>query len=134
MKPCPKISIEFIPHPLQRYPTVGDWQFNEDKTELRVRVSRMGDWRSEFAVAVHEAFEALACEAQGITDESVTAFDLQFEAERENGLHGGNDEPGDDPRAPYRDPHQRATLIENTITNCAGMPWRQHEKNVQALD
>ena len=133
MKTCPKIIIETIEHHDQRYPTCGDWWFNEDKSALHIRVSRMGDWRSEFAVAVHEAFEALACHVEGITDEVVTAFDLQFEKEREAGLHDPDDEPGSDPRAPYLVQHERATLIENAITECAGLRWRDHESNVYAL-
>lgn len=133
MNKCPEINVKFINHSDQRYPTCGDWMFNEDKSTLTVLVSIMGDWRSEFAVAVHEAFEALACESVGITDEEVTAFDKQFESEREKGEHGEDDEPGSDKRAPYLIQHEEATVIESLIAEFTGLRWREHEENVYRL-
>jgi len=93
----------------------------------------MGDWRSEFAVAVHEAYEAIRCEEEGITQAQVDQFDQLFEKAREAGKYGENDEPGDDPAAPYGKMHEEATLIENVITTSAGLRWSQHEDNVNAL-
>lgn len=134
MKTCPNIKIEFIPHETQRYPTVGDWYWSDaSKSELIVRVSIMGDWRSEFAVAVHEAFEALACQSVGIEEEDVTAFDLEFEKEREAGVHDENAEPGSDPRAPYLMQHEKATVIESLVTEFTDLRWREHEENVYRL-
>lgn len=133
MKTCPAIKIEFIPHETQRYPTCGDWFWNHDKSELTVRVSIMGDWRSEFAVAIHEAFEALACWDDGIMDEDVTAFDLAFEKERAEGKHGEEDEPGSDPRAPYLIQHEQATVIESLVVEFLDLRWRAHEENVYRL-
>ena len=82
---------------------------------------------------VHEAYEAMRCREEGISEHDVTKFDLKFEEERHAGEHFINDEPGDDPAAPYGKMHEEATLIENVITTSAGLRWSQHEDNVHAL-
>ncbi len=76
-----KITIETIPHDQQRYPTVGDWQWT-GPDELVVRVSEMGDWRYNAAVAVHELVEVLLCKQDGVTEAAVDAFDTAYEATR----------------------------------------------------
>lgn len=94
-----RINIETIPHEKQRYPTVGDYW--EDNDELQqVRVSEMQDWRYEALVAVHELIEMILVKHRGISEESITEFDIAFEQSREVGRVLG--EPGNDPRAPYQ--------------------------------
>ena len=44
-----KVTIEVIPNENQRYPTVGDWQWDGDN--LTISVSAIGDWRYEMLVA-----------------------------------------------------------------------------------
>lgn len=129
----PQVVLKTIPHGAQRYETVGDWRFTPNERGLNVKVSAMGDWRSEFAVAVHEAVEALLCREHGVSDEMVTEFDLGFERERALGDHGPEDEPGDDPRAPYREEHAAATEVERTVCEALGLGWAEHERNVYAL-
>jgi hypothetical protein len=47
----------------------------------------------------------------------VDDFDAQFTEER----HGDDDEPGDDPRAPYRRQHRAAMLIEHMMASFMGL-------------
>jgi hypothetical protein len=129
----PQVLLKVIPHECQRYETVGDWHFTPNERVLNVRVSAMGDWRSEFAVGVHEAIEAMLCREHGVTDEVVTEFDMQFERERALGEHTPEAEPGDDLRAPYREEHVMATAVEQTVCTALGLSWEQHERNVYAL-
>lgn len=97
-----RVVIETIPHAEQRYPTVGDWLWSDDETTLTIRVSDMGDWRSEMLVALHELVEVILCKAGGVEQQAVDAFDIEFERKR---AARNLDEPGDDPAAPYRDEH-----------------------------
>lgn len=46
------VKIEIIPHTGQRYPTVGDWLF-EENGDLTIRISKLSDWRREMLIAVH---------------------------------------------------------------------------------
>jgi len=123
------IKIEVIPHDQQRYPTCGDWFFDADGN-LTIRVSRMSDWRHEALVAVHELVEVLLCKQRGISQSEVDAFDKQFEANRPE---GNEDEPGDDPDAPYRKEHFFATNLEALLSAELDVEWPTYEKEVQSL-
>src|SRR5690242_9026174 len=111
-----KIVIETIPHEQQRYPTCGDYWLDPDGT-LQIRVSKLPSPDQEHLIAVHELVEAILVGAAGIPFSAVDRFDKLFEAERESGKHG-TAEPGDDPRAPYRNAHCVATGIERLVAGC----------------
>jgi hypothetical protein len=128
-----KIHIETIPHEQHRYPMVGDYWDESDGT-LQVRVSEMGDPRYEFLVAFHELIEKELCRQRGISEPEVTRFDMQFEAEREQGLHGLTDEAGDAPDAPYRREHVFATNLERMLAHEMGVDWSTYEGCLDALD
>lgn len=123
------INIEIIEHANQRYPTVGDWFF-EPNGDLMIRVSRLSDWRREMLIAVHELVEVLICKHQGISQEQVDAFDKDFEAHR----HPDNeDEPGDDPTAPYVKEHCIATGVERLLAAELDVSWKDYENELNDL-
>jgi hypothetical protein len=124
-----KIEIKTIPHEDQHYPTVGDWYW-DGLGNLQIRVSDMKDWRYEALVAFHEMFEALACKRAGISEESVTAFDIEFENARKQ---GNEDEPGDCIRAPYYRQHQLATIVERQLAMELGVIWDDYSAKVMSL-
>ncbi len=126
-----RIVVEFIAHENQRYPTVGDYWLDDDT--LQVRVSRMDDPRYGQLVLIHEMVEALICLECGISFHEIDAFDMQFEDERERGVHSPEDEPGDDPRAPYRKEHLLATGIEKILASVLGVDWKQYSNVVERL-
>ena len=117
MKRIQKIVIEFIPHSEQRYNTCGDWLFQGEN--LVIRVSETQDQRSQQLVAVHELCEALACNVDGVTQESVDAFDM--------GPGVDLDEPGSDPAAPYHEQHEMAEAIERRLATAMLVDWDEHE-------
>ncbi len=125
----PSVVIEVIPHAQQRYETVGDWWFDEGGT-LQIRVSQMGEWRSEMAVATHELSEAIACREAGIPEPVCMAFDIEYERKRKP---GDNSEPGDAPNCPYGPQHKAATAIERQFVESHGLTWKEHEARVNAL-
>lgn len=151
--------ISTVRHQDQRYPTVGDWRYatvtdaaEPPRERLIVRVSELPDWRYMALVAIHETIEAVLCQHRGITDEQVTAFDREFEAERQNRMGQINEalgwgaamkrgqiagieaeEPGDDPRAPYFAEHQFATLVEEMLAIELGVLWSEYSAAIEAL-
>jgi hypothetical protein len=111
------------------YPTCGDWDWHNDK--MFVTVDRM-DEASEFAVMIHEMVEGFLCRQHGITSNDVSSFDRIFENETVMGAHMKDDEPGADPRSPYRKEHEIATLIEMIVLRELGKAWPEHCKAVAA--
>ena len=122
------ILIKTISHKEQRYETCGDWVF-EENGDIIIYVSELGNWKYEMAVAYHELREVLLCKALGISQESVDAFDIQFEKERLEGQHGV-DEPGDDKTNPAWYAHQLATHDERNLIADLGEKWEEYEQAV----
>lgn len=123
-----KVMIKVIPNEQQRYPTVGDWQWEGDN--LLITVSDMDDWRYNMLVAFHELAEVLICKHRGIDQATVDTFDIQFEKLRK---HDNMDEPGDDPNAPYYKEHQFATCVERLLALELGVNWQKYDDTVNNL-
>lgn len=126
------ITIQTILHESQAYDTVGNWRFDQNGN-LLIEVSAMGDWRYELLVALHELIEVGLCKHRGISQESVDAFDIQYESERASGLHTLEDEPGDDPAAPYKKEHFFATNLERLMAAELGVDWDQYGRKIVEL-
>jgi len=109
----------------------GDWTYT--KHHIEVKSVRLSDWRYELLVQVHELVEAALCKHRGITDETVTEFDAQFEKERAEGMHTPTEEDGDDARAPYACEHAFASGIERLLAVELGVNWKSYEKEVESL-
>src|ERR1035437_1380048 len=121
------VKIEVIDHAKQRYSTCGDWFFDK-RGNLTIRVSKLSDWRREMLVAFHELAEVMICKHRHISQASVDRFDKQFEKDRAKGKHGEDDEPGDDPKAPYRREHFSATNVEAILSVELGVDWAKYEE------
>ncbi|HXW95455.1 MAG TPA: hypothetical protein VEJ19_07100 [Nitrososphaerales archaeon] len=126
----PVFMVSQVPHKKQRYETVGDWIPGRP---AQIRVSKMKDQRYVFLVALHEMIEYELCKMHGITDREVVAFDVNFEAERRMNLHPLDAEPGNHPKAPYRNEHEFATMIEMMVAHKLGVSWSDYEKTVLSL-
>lgn len=123
---------EEIPHQDQRYPTCGDY-FTGPTGLLHFRISSMPDWRYARLVLIHELIEQTLCQDAGVSEKAIDAFDIKFEGERARGKHSPTDEPGDDPRAPYRRQHLMATAIEKMLAAALGVNWKVYDAAVSAL-
>lgn len=123
-----KIEIETIPHAQQRYPTAGDWYY--DGETLKIKVSELGDWRYELLVAVHELVEVSLCKNDGVTQESVDAFDIDYEKRRQP---GDDSEPGDSSLAPYKRQHCMATAVERALAAAMNVDWSDYDDTIFAL-
>ena len=124
-----KIIIETISHKDQRYDTCGDWQFDTEGN-LKISISDVGNWKHEFLVAFHELAEVMLCKDRGISQESVDAFDTEFEKNRKE---GNTDEPGNDSAAPYRKEHFFATNVERLMAEQLGVDWDEYDKSINSL-
>lgn len=128
------IYIDTIPHAEHRYPTVGDyWRVKNSAfglERLEVRVSALGNEDYEFLVAIHELIEEHLTRKRGISEASITAFDVAFEAVRTT---DSIDEPGDHPDAPYRYEHFFATSIERLIAAELGVDWMAYSAKIESL-
>ena len=143
------IQIVTIEHRHQRYNTCGDWQFIKsgddphDHKRLEIKVSHLGDWRMEALVAIHELVEALLCKDRGISEEAVTAFDVEYEKYRERNIREAESvgdgaavrvietqEPGDHPAAPYHSEHIFANAIERRVAEELGVNLGEYERAI----
>lgn len=116
-----KVVIDFVPHNKQRYDTTGDWYFDKlDPTILHVVVSQSENPAYHSAVAIHEMFEAMLCNLNGVTEEQVDNFDMG-----EGAAYG--DDRGSHPDAPYGTQHRVATMVENMFILSAGISMVQYE-------
>src|ERR1017187_2927343 len=111
MTHIPKIIIKTIDPNSQRFGECGDWFYDTDADELTIFINKMADWRSELAVAIHEAMEAVACLAKDIDQTDIDYFDKKFYMEHDEG------EAGDDKSAPYFEQHIMATFVEKEVCN-----------------
>jgi hypothetical protein len=118
------IAIRIIPHDQQRYPTVGDW-YTDEHGVTHISVSNLGNWRMEFAIAIHELTEWALCRHQGVSQREVDEFDTTYT--------GPCIEPGDDPKSPYRMAHCVATGVERIVIALLGVSWRDYDEKVNSL-
>jgi hypothetical protein len=127
------INIKTIPHDEQDYPTCGNWEI-DDIGVINITVSETGDMRYNFLIALHEMIEAFLCKVRGISEESVTDFDVKFEKMRaEYPDIVGDNEPGDNVNAPYFNEHQFATEIESKLAVVLGVDWSTYDKTINQL-
>ena len=120
----PRIFIKTVESYHQRFSECGDWFFDADSNELTIFVTKMSDWRSELAVAIHELYEAVAFLADGGDQTDVDFFDKKFYTNKE--MDGQAGDQGD---APYHKQHWQATKVEKEVVAQLELEWHQHESN-----
>ena len=122
------LKIELIPHEEQRYETAGDWRIDADGA-ICIKVSDTGYRMDALLVGIHEAVEAILCDAHNVLESDVDAFDIEFckthDLEKE--------EPGEDPKAPYRREHAAADVVERIVALEADEVWREDGDRINAL-
>lgn len=122
----PNIIIKTIPHNEQRYDTVGDYQSFDNGTIVEFRISDLNDPVFEQAISFHEQIEKFFNMLDGITDEMVDEFDLNWLPEK-------YDEPGLDPACPYHCNHMKADAFERMFIQLCGRSWGEYENKLDEL-
>lgn len=116
------IDVKTIPHNEQRYDTVGDW-FDRDGT-CHFRISDCKNRKYEWMIAIHEMVERMLCEVNGVSQESVDAFDVSYTQDSD---------PGDATRSPYRTEHCYATAVERMLCAAMGLSWKEYDTFLEGL-
>lgn len=124
-----KIIIETIPISDMRYPTCGDYWYDEQGT-LQVRVADMGNDFYEKMVVIHELIEEALTKQNGITEQQIMDFDLDFESNRKE---GNLDEPGFAENCIYKKEHTFATSVELGMCAIVGEDFMLYDKTVNEL-
>lgn len=119
-----KIEAKTIPYVEQRYQTCGD--YFDDSNGKHFRINDMGNEDYAFLVLIHEMVEEHLTRRRGLTEPEIMAFDEMWEKENLAGKHGPYDEPGHDPRAPYRNEHIFSENIERLIAGQMGINWNAY--------
>ena len=125
------IIIKTVLDSHQRYNTVGDYYKDESGNQTFV-VSDMNNWKYEFLVALHEMIESALCTDRGISDDTIDAFDFDFEKHRITA--GVVSEPGNSPNAPYYKEHQFSLEIEKQVAKELGVNWELYNTVIEKLD
>lgn len=120
-----KIVARVIDHKCQRYPTAGDWWF-EDGT-LNIAASDTNNWKMDSLLMVHEIVEAILCKAHGISEPKVRKFDIEFDKAFPL------EDPGDNTESPYRRQHCIATAVERILAAELNVPWDEYDKATEKL-
>ncbi len=132
-KPLTDIHIKIIPQKEHRIPEyLGDYWEEDDGATVQIRASNLGNWQMSMAVIEHELFEYLLSRDRGIEEPDILAFDINFERERAEGLHGDHDEPGDDPQCPCRVEHEASNIFENLYLHEMGISQKEYNDAIDA--
>ena len=122
------IHILVIPNYQHRPDITGaDWYFDQSG-DMQIRISKMSDWRYEFALAVHEMVEAGLCKHNGVTQQMVDEFDIPYEKS-----HTKKCNAGDEPDAPYQKEHCLATAAERIVASELGLDWLAYDQELEAF-
>lgn len=122
------IDIKSINHKDHRYETVGDYYLENGVQKFVVSDMQNPDY--EKLVILHEFIEQWLTEKRGISEESISAFDIEFEKNREE---GNLEEPGDDKNAPYKKEHRFAENIERMVCHELGLDWNAYNETIENL-
>lgn len=146
------IDINVVDHKTQKYDTCGDYfieitnqrEISLAKSlhhlevtpikKLNVRVSKLGDWRYEALIVIHELIEYFIVSHEGVQLETIDEFDRKFESVRTLMPDMiGDQEPGDMTTAPYHQAHVFATNIERQIAIALNVDWDDYNEKVNGL-
>jgi hypothetical protein len=128
-----KIVVEFIPHQKQRYHTPGDYWIDKGG-DLQIRISEMFPKWFSWLVLLHEMVEICLCMFSRVDFKKIDAFDMKFEKDRLAGKHAKEEEPGDDPDAPYHIQHCFATAVERMACAAMFLSWKKYDEACLALE
>jgi len=115
------IHVRFVVQDKQRYATLGDYWETTDA--MVFTITRLSGLRSLY-VLIHELWECYLTLRNGITEESISEFDIS---------HPELDDPGLDPRAPYHAEHMQSDVLERACCVMAGDDWVEYEKECEEI-
>lgn len=124
-----KIIIETIPLESQRYPTIGDYYYEDEKT-LHIKITETGNDFHSKLVAIHELVEETLTKFKGIKEEDILKHDLWVEGEVKKGNYPVDAEPGEHPKAPYYGEHMMAERVEKMLCKYLGINFTEYNNEI----
>lgn len=125
------IVFKSVPRQQMRYPSAGDY-FEKDGVVHIVCVETR-NWKYDALLLVHELVEYLLVKAAGVPIKAIDDFDINFEREREMGIHALHDEPGDSLESPYHSQHAFATGVERMLAVVLRVHWADYAHIVDTM-
>ena len=117
MKP---IRIDFAKPEEFRYQEIGNYgDYGSDENGTWFRILETGNPIYNLAILVHELYEKVVKDRDGVPDPVVDDWDL---------MHPEDDDPGMLDGCPYREQHMDATLLERMVLSLAGEKWKDYEE------
>jgi hypothetical protein len=117
-----KIEVEIIDNPLDmRYSTSGDFFYDGDILVFQI-LRQKTNFNTKMTL-LHELAEQILCEEMGIKNEDIDKFDMEWNNPKYQ-------EPGDDPKAPYYEPHLIAKACEYLMLGCLGRSFKEYFKSL----
>lgn len=114
------IKVEFVKE--MRYATAGDYFIKDGETVIQVY--DQGDDEHNFLIFIHEAIEQFLTERAGIKEEDILKYDEQSKDE----------EPGDNPEAPYHIQHIQATIVEKLLAKYLNLAWSKYDAEIKVYE
>jgi len=127
-----RIVIETIPLSDMRYPTLGDYWY-DDLGILQIRIAETGNEFYNKSIMIHELIEEALTKDKGLTEPEIMQFDLYYEKRREQGLVDEDSEAGFDNNSPYLKEHTLAHSVEMQMFALAGKSWKDYETALNNL-
>lgn len=127
----PYIEVRLKRYKDMRYATLGDYYKKNGYRKFDIADTGTDIYNK--LILIHELIEETCCEFEQISDKSIDTFDMMFEAEREKGMHGHFEEPGDDLRAPYHRHHHLAYYVEKLIAEHLKVSFTDYEKTLNKI-
>ena len=133
MRQIQSIHVATISVSKMRYATCGDyWQ--DKHGALQVRIAKMKNPLHWWLILIHELVEIALCFFSNVRFADIDDFDVKFEKDREARLHTKDEEPGDDPSAPYHIQHCFATAVERMLCAAFRLSWKEYDDAVLNLN
>ena len=118
----PNIAIFTVPHDDQTYSTCGN--YGEGKLGWWMSISRTGNWKYDFLVALHELLEMGFTKSNGVDWAEIDKFDIS---------HPELDDPGWCPKAPYHKEHVAAEALERQAAILMGVNWLEYQETLDKI-
>jgi hypothetical protein len=126
MTELPSIHTSTIYHKHQRYDTAGDYYDIGPGKQWIMHISRLGDWRYEALILIHELVEMCLTKNDGVDWSEIDHFDVGDGKE--------SNDPGMLQNAPYHFQHMKATDIEQQMAIALGVDWDEYNKVLDGLE
>ena len=128
-KPIQFVAMTLPWEQLPDYPDIGSWKVNADNSPAFIGAADTGSDISNMGILLHEIIESFLCWTHGVKEADVSKFDQEWFT----GKHEDNEEPGNDPKSPYREQHKIAETFEQGFIAACGMTWDKHSENCRKV-